>query len=242
VRSIFVGAGLIFALSPALLEWANHIAAVPATAYALVFPLLLLIACRSVPTTRPSTLEGMIWIAAAVGVELVTFAGGVERAGRVAIPMGIIGFLRLIGAAPLASASLAFFVVPVPSAIASLAPLDEVWKAFAEFVVGPSGGTLPVDGWDSGARIVALFAGLGWYAEAKVGGTWAKSVQRGAQLAMLGLPVQLGAMIVAVAIARAGAPEVARAFLTHGLWMACMLVSIWFMEKRTVGEELSSDV
>jgi hypothetical protein len=36
---------------------------------------------------------------------------------------------------------------------------------------------------------------------------------------MLGLPVQLAAVIVAVGLAREGFPSAARALLTHGVWI-----------------------
>jgi hypothetical protein len=214
----------------ALGEWAMHIANEPPAAYALVFPLLLLAAARSTPPTEPRPAQGLLWLAAAAVVEVVAFGGGVERLARVALPLGVIGFLRFTGAAALAPAALAFFIVPVPHTLAALAPLEEVWRAFAEFLLGPAGPTLRLDAWDSGVRLVALFAGIGWYFDARSGGTWRGALRRGAQLAMLGLPVQLGAVIVAVGLARAGHASLARAFLTHGVWMLCTGVAVGIFE------------
>jgi hypothetical protein len=226
MQALLLGVGLVAGLWFSLAEWAAHITAEPATAYALIFPVLLMIAARSTPPTQPDPARGLLWLAAAALVEVVAFGGGIERAGRLAIPLGIIGYLRFTGAAALAPACLAFFIVPVPHAIASLAPLEAVWRAFAEFLLGPIGQALQLDAWDSGVRLVTLFAGLGWYLDARSGGSWRGALRRGAQLAMLGLPVQLGATIVAVGLARAGFPVAARALLTHGVWMICAAVTI----------------
>jgi hypothetical protein len=226
MQALLVGLGLLFGLWASLVEWATHIANEPATAYALVFPLLLLTAARSTPPTPPDRVAGLLWIAAAAAVEAIAFGGGIERFGRLAIPLGIIGYLRFTGAAALAPAALAFFIVPVPHTLAGIAPLEAVWRAFAEFLLGPAGPGLELDAWDSGLRLVALFAGLGWYLDARSGGSWRGAFRRGAQLAMIGLPAQLAAVVLAVALARAGAVGAARALLTHGVWIVCAAVTV----------------
>lgn len=230
MQTLLLGFALVMGLSPALLEWAEHIASEPATAYVLVFPLLLLAASRSTQPTEPDRAFGLLLIAAATAIEVVAFGGGVERVGRVAIPLAIIGFLRFTGAAGLAPASLAAFIVPVPHLVAAAAPLDAVWRAIAELLLGPAGPALRMDAWDSGLRLIALFAGLGWYADARSGGAWRGAFRHGAQLAMLGLPTQLAAVICAVALSRAGAVGAARALLTHGAWMLCAAVTIAALE------------
>jgi len=236
MQTLLLGVGLALGLSSALLEWANHIAATPPAAYALVFPLLLLVAARSTPPTEPDRRAGLIWIAGAMALEVLAVGGGVPRLGRLAIPLGVIGLLRFTGAAALAPAALAFFIVPVPHALAGLAPLHAVWGAFAEYLLGRAGPDLRFTSWDSGVRLVALFAGLGWYADARSGGTWTGAFRRGAQLAMLGLPVQLAAVIVAVALARAGAADMARAFLTHGVWILSAVITVGALELARLRE------
>jgi hypothetical protein len=230
VQPMLLGIGLAVGLWPALAEWARHITAEPATAYALVFPLLLLAAARATPPTPPQRLQGLGWLTAAAVVEVVAIGGGVDRAARLAIPLGIIGFLRFTGAAALAPAALALFIVPVPHTLAALAPLEAVWRAFAEFLLGPAGSSLELAAWDSGVRLVAIFAGLGWYFDARSGGSWRGAVRRGAQLAMLGLPVQLAAVVVAVWLTRAGFAREARALLTHGIWILCTTVAVGAFE------------
>ncbi len=134
------------------------------------------------------------------------------------------------------------FVVPVPHALVAIAPLDAVWFAFAEAWLGPAGSQLRVDEWDSGVRLVALFAGLGWYADARAGRSWQGAFRRGAELAMLGLPVQLTAIVLAVGMARAGAPTLGRLFLTYGVWMLCVAVTVFVIERnlaQSAREELS---
>jgi hypothetical protein len=236
MRAIVLGVGLALGLWPALAEWARHIAAEPAAAYVLVFPMLLLVAARSTPPTAPEPAHGLAWLAAAALVEVIAFGGGIERAARLAIPLGVIGYLRFTGAAALAPAALAVFIVPVPHAIASLAPLEEVWRAFAQSLVGPAGSALRLDAWDSGLRLIALFAGLGWYLDARSGGSWRGALRRGAQLAMLGLPVQLAAVIVAFGLARVGLASEARALLTHGIWLLCAVATTTAFELTRNGE------
>jgi hypothetical protein len=223
MQRVALGVALILGLWFPLAEWAGHIAAQPAASYALLFPLLLQAAARATPPTEPAPREGLLWIVLAVLIEVIAFGGGVERLGRFAIPLGVIGYLRFTGSAALAPAALAFFIVPVPQALVSLSPLEAVWRSLAESLLGSAGPALQLTPWDSGVRLVALFAGLGWYADARSGGSWRGAFRRGAQLAMLGLPVQFAAVIAAVALARMGAPGAARAFLTHGIWIVCAL-------------------
>jgi len=230
MQALLLGIGVAAGLWPALVEWATHIATAPATAYVLLFPLCLLIAARSTAPTKPDPSHGLLWLAAAAAIEVIAFGGGVDRAARVSIPLGIIGYLRFTGAAAVAPASLAFFIVPVPHALVAIAPLEAVWRAFAESLLGPAGGSLQLDAWDSGIRLVALFAGLGWYFDARSGGSWRGALRRGVQLAMLGLPVQLAAVIVAVGLARAGLANEARALLTHGIWMLCAAITVGAFE------------
>jgi len=234
---VLLGIALVVGLWFPLEEWAGHIAANPAAAYALSFPLLLLAAARATPPTEPAPREGLAWIALAMAIEVVAFGGDVARLGRAAIPLGVIGYLRFTGSAALAPAALAFFIVPVPHALVAFSPLEEVWRSLAESLLGPAGPALRLTSWDSGIRLVALFAGLGWYADARSGGSWRGALRRGAQLAMLGLPVQLAATIVAVALARMGAVGSARAFLTHGVWMICglgIVLAIEVQQRREV--------
>jgi hypothetical protein len=241
MRTLLLGLGLVGGLWLALGEWATYIATEPAAAYTLAFPLLLLAAARSTPPTEPHPRQGLGWLAAAAAVEVLAFGGGVERLARLSLPLGVIGFLRFTGAAALAPAALAFFIVPVPRTLADIAPLQEVWRAFAEFLLGTAP-SLKLDSWDSGVRLVALFAGIGWYFDARSGGSWRGALRRGAQLAMLGLPVQLGATIVAVALTRSGHGLFARVFLTHGVWMLSTLVAVGMFEWTRQGGGAPVDV
>jgi hypothetical protein len=242
MATFLVGIGLAFGLSAALVEWAIHIAATPEVAYALAFPPLLLVAARAVPPTAPDRTAGLLWIVGALAVELFSFAADLERFGRLSIPMGIIGFLRFTGAASLAPAALAFFVVPIPKVISGAFGLELVWQAFAEALLGTPNPPLQLGPWDSGLRLVAMFAGLGWYSDARTGGSWQGAFRRGAQLAMLGLPVQLAAVIAAFGLANAGAPGLARQLLVHGVWLIATALTVMSLELGKRQEEVVADV
>ena len=232
MESLAIGAALALALSSALLEWARHVASQPALSYVLIFPILLLLAARATPVGPQAKQEGLALMFLATLIVLLSIATATHRLGRLAIPCGIIGLLRFTGKATHSTAGLAMFVVPIPHSIVVAAPLESVWLAFAEAIVGSAGPELVLDEWDGGLRLVALFAGLGWYAGAREGNGWRGALRRAGALAMLGLPVQMAATIVGVAMARAGAPDLARALLTHGVWMVAAAATIGAIERR----------
>jgi hypothetical protein len=220
MQPLVVGLALCAGLSASVVELAKHIASEPANAYVLAFPILLLLSARSAPRVEPHRVAGLAWIALAIAVEVTALRAGADRFARIAIPMGIVGYLSAFSSVPFATAALAFFVVPVPSLVAKAVPLQSVWGALAASVVGPLNGALTVTEWDSGARLIAMFGGLGWFSVARTGGTWQRAMRTGARIALLGLPVQLFGVLLAAVVAQYSS-SLAQALLTHGIWLVC---------------------
>ena len=233
---LIVGIALVVGLWFPMAEWGLYLDDNPPALYVLVFPLLLLIASRATPPTEPAFGEGLAWLALAGGLQVIAFAGGVERFARLSIPLGVIGYLRFTGTSSLAPASLAWFAVPVPVFATTMFPLESVWRAFAEPILAGHATSFELTPWDNGLRLVALFAGLGWYADARTSRSWRSALQRSARLAMLGLPVQLGGVLLAALMSRLGGVELARVFLTHGLWIGCSVAGVVFIERRIRSE------
>lgn len=225
--AVLAGA-LSIGLSPVLYEWGAHLRAEPATRYALIFPLLLLAAVRRAPRERPWLRRGLPWLAAAAIVEVLAFMGGVPRYGRLALPLGVIGWLRASGLAPLPVALLAVWLVPVPRFAGQLgfgAPA-RLWSAWANAWLPGSGDALALDPWDSGLRLIALLAGIGWFAGLRRQPRLGAAAGRAALYGLAGVPAQALGVLVAAALLAAGASGASLAWRVHGLWMASALLAL----------------
>ena len=233
---VLLALALVLALSPILREFAGHVLDQPWTAYALPFPFLLWHAAARSPREAPRWSAGLGWIAAALVLELIAVGGGVPRMGRPAIALAVIGWLRVTGLAPLPVALLALWLIPLPKAVSALASpgLERTWQEIALRIV-PDAGRFPVAHWDGGVRIVAMAAGLGWWAAVRQGGDVAAAFRRAAAFGALGLPLQVVAMILATALVSFGHLEAAHLWLLHGVWIVTLagaLSAEWLRRPR----------
>jgi hypothetical protein len=226
---------LLLGLSPVLREWALHLLTEPATRYVLLSLVLLVHAVWHAPREPARLGAGLPWIVAAILVELVASAGGLDRYGRLALPLGIVGGLRATGLAPTRVAALAFFIVPVPRFLAQLALLDPQrwWAGFAETLVPGSAEPLGLDHWDSGMRLAGLLAGLGWFAGLRLGDTGRALFLRSGGFALSAVVFQAVGVALAAALCAAGATGLARAWLLHGLWITTGALTLWLVIRRT---------
>lgn len=223
MSTLLIGLATALGLSSALWEWGKRIFDEPAAGYVLAFPILIVSLARALPREPARRSLGLLWLAAAALVQAAAFASGTPRSSRLAIPLGVIGFSEFTGALGMRSALLAVGLVPLPAVVGKLIPLELAWRALAEALLGPAGSQLRLDFWDSGLRLLLVLAGVGWYANARVKGSWRDGLKRAATLALLSMPIQLMGVTLAVALVRSGRPEWAHALLAHGLWIACLL-------------------
>jgi hypothetical protein len=231
--ALFVG------LSPVLAELAGHVRAEPSALYVLgcaaILGVALVDANRRGWREAPSILRAAPWLAAAVALEVLAFAAGIERFARPAFALALVGWLRAAGWAPLPVAALAFWLVPLPKLFAEFAEVGfhQLWQALASAVSEPIEANLQLGHWDSGLRLAALGSAAGWWHAFRSG----RSPWRGAlRIGAVGFASQAAALAVAIAIAAAGAPRAARAFLTHGVWIvATALLLGWLAPRRSPG-------
>lgn len=228
---------LALALAPVLAELAGHAWQEPWAGYAGLF--MALFAAAALRERRPSRgrADGLLLLAGALALELVAVVGGPLRLGRPALPAAALGLARVLGRPSLPVALLALWWVPVPSALAKLASpaLESAWLALAALPWELAGSGLVVEGplatWagarfqadhpDGGLPLLALFAGLGWYAALRAGGGLRSALLGALRWAPLALPAQLLAFEAALLGLAVGGPAAAEAALAPGAWIAC---------------------
>jgi hypothetical protein len=224
--------GYAIGLAPALAAWAERFASEPRTRYALGFSLLMLIAMATGRRGEPAPKRGLVWSAAALGVQVAAILAGMTKAAVFALPLGVLGYTQLTGVSSVAPTILAAFSVPLPHAVVSLGNPQRAWISLAESMLGPAASQLALTGWDSGVTLVALFAGLSCYASARMRLPVSAALRRAAISSALAVPAQLALMAGAVALVRAGGTELARALLSDAPWMLSTLIVLGFVESR----------
>ena len=90
-----------------------------------------------------------------------------------------------------------------------------------------------IDGALIEARLLgADTAELAWYSGVRAGSNWGALVTRAAVAALAALPLQAFAVLLAVALLVAGAPQLASVWLEHGLWLSVAIFGVIAVEWR----------
>lgn len=239
---------LVAALSPTLVELGRHLAAEPATRYALLFPLLLVRAAhREEPATRSRA--GYALLVAGLALELLGFAGGMPKLGRPGLPLAVIGLCRALGLASWRTSLLALWIVPVPYGVCGLVSpaLELLWygaasglvntAAGAGLALGPSrdflfevtgrAGVLAVRPWESGVPLAVLLAGIAWYAGRLRAAPVGPALRRAAWAAGVGLLLQAPIVVATVALLAGGHVAAAGAVRDHAFWLVAAGGLVW---------------
>jgi hypothetical protein len=132
--------------------------------------------------------------------------------------------------------------VPIPWAVLKLTSpgLEDTWLQLAGQIVQTLGGeieiqqrqvlgsagVLTVDAADSGVRLVALLAGLGWYAALRCGDPLTGCARRALLWAAWGLPAQALASLLVVGTLALGSAAAARWLLDPGIWLALAVLGV----------------
>jgi hypothetical protein len=246
-REVLLWAALAAALSPVLADLARHLAATPWARYSVVFLFLTIRAALRDTTWASARGDGFVLLFLALGFEVLTVGGGIPRAGRVAIPLAVLGLARTRGYPRLAIAALIAWCVPVPNALVTMAsPRLERGLAFASVglwrdfglalrlegaQVVARQGRLALEAADGGIPLLALLSGMGWYAATLRGGRLGNSIGTAGVWAFSALPLQIGAVFLAVGVAGLGAPEAARLGLSYVPWIGAAMLS-WRIAER----------
>jgi hypothetical protein len=232
-------------LSPAAFELFRHWMREPWARESMVF-IPLAIAAVATPSRAQPNRVGWLLVAAGLGLSLFGSAGGVGSLGRLAIPLAVFGMACAIGRPDPRIASIAFFVVPPPFAIASLwSPAGErelarLAVAAAQAVgadwslgvatIRTAAGNLQLGASDLGIPLAHLLAGLGFCAAVGSRAPLWQAILRGLVWAIWAVPVQLVALGAALAVLAAADAGTARAFLD--LVPACVVVAIAYPRLR----------
>lgn len=239
-----LAAAVTIALSPVLRDLAVHWVEEPSAQYSLLFVPLAALAAVSDPVRRPIRRDGYLWLAIAAALVVFAVGAGLERVGRLAIPLAALGLARLAGRPSLARAALAAWIVPVPTALVRAAPDLERLVAAGLAAVGlgalephgdalafvAAGGSLPLGPADGGLPLAVLLAGLGWLRGSLRGARTSRLVAGSLCWALCAIPIQVVALAVAVAALHLGAPALGRAWLDHALWVCvavAALIRVW---------------
>lgn len=250
-RELVLWSLLVVALAPTWSELLRHIEVERWAGYALLVPVLLLWgAASSSPEPAQPRLGGAL-LATAMGVELVALIAGPERAGRVALPLGVLGMGALVGRPGRRFWPVALFLVPVPfAALRATSPgLETLWLRGGAALAGLLGrpvtlagtgavspnGVLGLSPADGGLPLVALFAALGCFAAARADRPPLRALARGLVVSPLAFPTQALAVLVAVPLASGGHAAAARAALDYGLPVACALAGLALAGWRGAG-------
>jgi len=225
-RPFWVAGAFIVGLSPACAQSLEQLMAEPRLWYVVATWVLFALAVRRADTDgTPNLLAALPWVGAAVIVQVLAWGGGFPAVSRLAVPLGVVGFLRGVLAKPLDVALLAVFCVPPPHFLTIWIGLDfaAMWAQLAAYVI-PAAGEVARVTWDGGLRLLALGSGVVWYRNVFAERSWP-------QLALsLGLLVVPGAVLLQIlGFGVAGLlPEAARLpWLIHGLWMAAFAAFLW---------------
>ena len=216
--------GLLAALSPVLLDWARHLAAEPEVRYAAVFiPLGLHLArIQPVPTARRSW--GLWLLVAALCFCVLAVGGGVSRFARLGMPFAVLGMAVWLGRPSPAIAALALWTIPVPSFLMQMG--GRLLEALPALPIA-------LEPFDLGLPLAALLSGLAYHAALARDEDMRTAVRAAILAALLALPLQAAAVGLALGVAALGAPELARASLSHGLTLvAAGLVAQRLMATR----------
>ncbi len=239
---------LALAFSPVLFDLVAHYAERPSVAYGALFIALFAWEAIRSPRGEARPALGLGLVAAGLAMELVFAKVGWIRFARPGLALGMIGLASLRGSATPQLCLLALFAVPIPSfAFGVLQPLlrpaATLWTRLlagvgAPLEIGRTGevftpdASLALSSYDTGAPLAVLIAGLCLYAGVR--GRWPLSriAVRAALLCPLALPVQLVALGLALWALASGSPELARATLGVGPWLACSAVGGWLILRR----------
>ena len=120
-RDALLAAALLLALAPVFEEIGRHVAANPWTTYVLGHDPVLRAGVRARGAAAPAKRDGLLWIAAALALEMLGLLAGPAQIGRLGVPLAAVGLARLLGRPALPGALLACWLVPFPNALLRVA-------------------------------------------------------------------------------------------------------------------------
>jgi len=237
------------AFAPVLMRLANAIPKAPFGWSLLLAPALMIAAAWRCPrAAQPRRGWAQILLMAGLLIELLGLGGGSPGIARLGLPVSVVGLSLWTGAPPLTTALLAFWAIPVPGSVYGLTTpnLESAYARFGAAAVHALGADLSASGplirsgaahleldpYHSGIHLVFMTTLLTWYASVRHELTPLAAIARTAVAALVALPLQILAVLVAIALLVAGAPELANFWLDEGLWLLTAMLGIVWIETR----------
>ena len=243
-------AALGLGLSPVLVEFfgtfGDHYSAA-----ALVVPVWMLVRLARLPDAGAGAAyrgPGLALVALGLALELLGISAGSWSIARMALPLSVVGLLLWLGRLAPAPALVGLWLLPLPSFVYVITTpdLESAIARIAAFVLGPVFGSgLEVTGpmirageasfelqpAYSGVHATTLLALIGWYAAVRRGAGAGRAFVRALTWALLGPVVQLAAITLAMGLVVLGRPDLAGAFMEHGLWIAIAAPGLFVAER-----------
>ena len=226
VRPFWVAGAFIVGLSPACAQSLEQLIAEPRLWYVAAIWVLFVVAVRRADADgAPNLLAAAPWVAAAVIIQVLAWGGGFPAVSRLAVPLGLVGFLRGVVAKPLDVALLALFCLPPPHFLTLWIGLDlaHLWAQLAAILV-PAAQEVARVTWDGGLRLLAIGGGVVWYRSVMAGASWP---QLAAVLVLVVLPGAALLQILGFAVGGLLPEGLRLTWMIHGLWMAGVAAFLW---------------
>jgi hypothetical protein len=234
-RDALLAAALILALAPVFEEIGRHVAINPWTTYVIGMVPLCVLAFARAERTAPQR-SGLLWIAAALALEMLGLLAGPAQIGRLGVPLAAIGLARLLGRPALPGALLAGWLIPVPNAVLRLVSpeLETLFLDVAARLASLAGADPVVSGvrvtvgdvemrvfrGDGGLPLAIALAGAGWYAAVRRGAGLRGALAGGARFAAAAPFLQLATLTGVVTALPWLGSALAREVLTFAPWLA----------------------
>ena len=233
-QSPWLGLAALFALSPILVDWGFHLVETPSSRYAALFPVLYLIGIRHDARERVRK-DGYLLLALAIALVILSVGGGFTRWGRIAVPITLVAMIRLSGLASTRGALTMLWFVPVPHFIEMLAwpelvlfyaqslPGLTISLESARVVLGSGVSVLQLAPADAGLPLMASLSGISYFASWQRREPLLRTGVRMGVSVVLALPIQYGAVWVAIILLRSDFPHAAQIWINSTIWVFSLL-------------------
>jgi hypothetical protein len=197
---------------------------------------------------EPGRRDGAALLMIACILELVGISSDSWSIAHLAIPLGVLGLARFLGAPPLRTAALAFFAIPPPYFLTALLS-PELEAAYASvgsavsnalgFPVrasiltfdGPGGG-IDLMAADGGVALAHMLAGIGWFSGVRARASSARCAARAVAWGLAAFPLQAAGVVTAAVATGAGAPALGLFLLRDALWLLAALAGVLLVLRR----------
>ena len=248
VSGALLWAALGVAFSPVLLTWIHSADLGSKHSYLLLVAVVLgQRIWRERRAARLATVKpGVLAIGLGIVLELLGILGETQFLMLLALPVAALGLALQRGWPSRGSAALAFFLVPIPDSVLGLASpgLEMGLASGAATLIGAFGSEvgssleavglslvagdakLDLRPGNGGMLLAHLLAALGFARSVSAGNGFFASLRRAALFGASAVVLQPFGVVIAGGLVAAGSAELARLWLTHGLWCAVGLGAV----------------